>query len=164
LIVIDIMTPCHWKAVKKIYEEGIATGNATFQQTAPTWEEWNRDHLHHSRLIAKEDDLVVGWAALIPVSGRCVYAGVAEESVYIAQKTRGKGIGKLLLQNLIKESEANNIWTLQAGIFRENIASLTIHKDCGFRIVGIREKIGSMHGRWRDVVLLERRSTTIGIE
>lgn len=158
-----IMKPSHWEAVKEIYKEGIATGNATFQQSAPTWEEWNNSHLPHCRIVAKEGDGILGWAALTPVSGRCVYAGVAEVSVYVSNKARGKGLGKQLLQKLIEESEANGIWTLQAGIFPENVASIKIHEACGFRVLGTRERIGKMNGVWRDTVLLERRSKTVGI-
>ena len=163
MIALDLMKPLDWEAVKEIYEEGIATGNATFQQSAPTWEEWNNSHLQHSRIVAKEDNNVFGWAALTPVSGRCVYAGVAEVSVYVSNKARGKGLGKQLLQKLIEESEANNIWTLQAGIFPENTPSIKIHEACGFRIFGIRERIGKMKGVWRDNLVLERRSKTVGI-
>jgi phosphinothricin acetyltransferase len=161
---LDLMKPSNWEAVKKIYEEGIATGNATFQQSASTWEEWNNSHLQHSRIVAKEDYNVLGWAALTPVSGRRVYAGVAEVSVYVNDKARGKGVGKQLLQKLIKESEANGIWTLQAGIFPENTPSVKIHEACGFRIFGTRERIGKMNGVWRDTILLERRSKMVGID
>lgn len=157
------MQPGDWLEVKEIYEEGIATGNATFQLSAPEWEEWNTGHLQHSRIVARYDGKIIGWAALTPVSGRCVYAGVAEVSVYVSDKARGKGIGKQLLQKLIEESEANNTWTLQAGIFPENVASIKIHESCGFRLVGTRERIGQMNGKWRDTVLMERRSNTIGI-
>jgi len=163
VIGLDLMKPSDWEAVKEIYEEGIATGNATFQQSAPTWEEWNNSHLAHSRIVAKEGDNILGWAALTPVSGRCVYAGVAEVSVYVSDKARGKGLGKQLLQKLIEESEANNIWTLQAGIFPENTPSIKIHEACGFRIFGKRERIGRMNGVWRDNLVLERRSNTVGI-
>src|SRR6185312_5375591 len=163
MITLDKMLPADWEAVKQIYEEGIATGNATFQQQAPNWEEWNNDHLSHSRIIAKEDGTILGWAALTPVSGRCVYAGVAEVSVYVSDKARGKGLGKKLLQKLIEESEANNIWTLQAGIFPENVASIKIHNACAFRILGVRERIGQMNGIWRDTVLMERRSKMTGV-
>ncbi len=163
MITLDIMKPSHWEAVKEIYEEGIATGDATFQQSAPTWEEWNNSHLQHSRIVAKEDNNVVGWAALTPVSGRCVYAGVAEVSVYVSDKARGKGFGKQLLQKLVEESEANGIWTLQAGILPENIPSIKIHEACGFRIFGTRERIGEMNGVWRDNLVLERRSKTTGV-
>ena len=158
------MKPSDWEAVKEIYEEGIVTGNATFQQSAPTWEEWNNSHLQHSRIVAKEDNNILGWAALTPVSGRCVYAGVAEVSVYVTDKARGKGLGKQLLQKLIEESEANGIWTLQAGIFPENRASIKIHEACGFRILGTRERIGKMNGAWRDTILMERRSETVGLD
>jgi phosphinothricin acetyltransferase len=163
MITLDVMKPSDWEAVKEIYEEGIATGNATFQQSAPGWEEWNNSHLPHSRIIAKEGDETIGWAALTPVSGRCVYAGVAEVSVYVSDKARGKGLGKQLLQRLIEESEANNIWTLQAGIFPENTPSIKIHEACGFRIFGTRERIGKMNGVWRDNLQLERRSKIVGI-
>ena len=163
MIVLDLMKPSDWEAVKQIYEEGLATGNATFQQSAPTWEEWNNSHLQHSRIVAEEDNKLLGWAALTPVSGRCVYAGVAEVSVYVSERARGKGIGKQLLQRLIEESESNNIWTLQAGIFPENTPSLRIHQGCGFRLLGTRERIGKMNGIWRDTVLLERRSKVTGI-
>lgn len=152
----------HWPAVKAIYEQGIATGDATFQTSAPGWEEWDRSHLDHSRLVAMEGGQVAGWAALTPVSGRCVYAGVAEISVYIDQGHRGKGIGKALLEAVIASSEANNIWTLQAGIFPENAASIRLHETAGFRRVGIRERIGKMGDRWRDTVLFEKRSGIVG--
>ena len=152
----------HWEAVKTIYEEGIATGNATFQSVAPTWKEWDESHVANSRLIAIENNEVLGWAALTAVSGRCVYAGVGEVSVYVSANARGKGVGKLLLQALIDESEKNNFWTLQAGIFPENIASKKIHETCGFRIIGKREKIGKMNHVWRDTLLLERRSKVVG--
>ena len=157
------LLPTHWEAVKQIYEEGISTGNATFQTTAPTWEEWDAAHSVNPRLIAIENDEISGWAAITPVSGRCVYAGVGEVSVYVSAASRGKGIGKNLLQALIEESEKENFWTLQAGIFPENISSLAIHEACGFRVIGTRERIGKMNGAWRDTVLLERRSTTIGL-
>jgi phosphinothricin acetyltransferase len=160
---IDKMQPSDWKAVKQIYEEGIATGNATFQAQVPEWEAWNNDHLKHSRIVARENGSVIGWAALTAVSGRCVYAGVAEVSVYVGKNARGKGAGKKLLEKLIEESEANNIWTLQAGIFPENKASIIIHEEQGFRVLGIREKIGQMNGNWRDVILMERRSKVAGI-
>ena len=164
MIVIESMQSQHWEAVRQIYIEGIATGNATFEQNAPDWEEWNAAHVTHSRLVGKDNNgTVMGWAALTPVSGRCVYAGVGEVSVYVSEQARGKGLGKRLLKQLIEESEANNIWTLQAGIFPENIASVKLHQSCGFRIVGTRERIGQMNSRWRDTVLLERRSNKVGI-
>ncbi|MCO4292856.1 GNAT family N-acetyltransferase [Solitalea sp. MAHUQ-68] len=158
------MLPEHWEAVKTIYEEGIATGNATFQQSAPTWEEWNEGHLQACRFVALIDNKIAGWAALSKVSGRCVYAGVAEVSVYVGENYRGNGIGALLLNHLVVESEKNNLWTLQAGIFPENKGSLALHQKFDFRIVGKREKIGKMDGIWRDTILLERRSKVVGIE
>ncbi|MCW3086965.1 MAG: N-acetyltransferase [Sediminibacterium sp.] len=160
----DIITllPEHWKAVGKIYEEGIATGNATFQTTAPSWNEWDAAHAVRPRLVALQDEELLGWAAITPVSGRCVYAGVGEVSVYVSAAARGKGVGKKLLQALIEASEQENFWTLQAGIFPENRASLAIHASCGFRVIGTRERIGQMNGIWRDTVLLEKRSTVTG--
>jgi L-amino acid N-acyltransferase YncA len=160
---ITTLLPSHWQAVRSIYEEGIATGNATFQTTAPSWEEWNEAHAINPRLVAIENDEVLGWAAITPVSGRCVYAGVGEISVYVSEKARGRGLGKQLLNALITESEKENYWTLQAGIFPENVSSLAIHKACGFRIIGTRERIGQMKGVWRDTVLLERRSQNVGL-
>ena len=151
-----------WPAVREIYLEGIRTGNATFEKTAPEWEKWNASHLPSCRFVARSEVDLLGWAALSPVSGRCVYAGVAEVSVYVAERARGQGIGLKLLTSLVEASEQADIWTLQAGIFPENVASIEVHQRCGFRIVGIREKIGCMDGRWRDVVLMERRSTAAG--
>jgi L-amino acid N-acyltransferase YncA len=157
------MQPSDWEAVKSIYQQGIATGHATFETTIPDWESWDRAHLKECRLVLKTDNQVIGWAAVIPVSGRCVYGGVAEVSIYIRRDFRGRGLGKKLLQALIEESERHGIWTLQAGIFPENTASLAIHKSCEFRQVGIRQRIGKMNGVWRDVVLLERRSKSVGV-
>ena len=163
MIEIKQMQPLHWNEVRRIYEEGLHTGNATFQTSAPEWEEWDKTHIQTGRLVAIENENILGWAALTPVSGRCVYGGVAEISVYVSENARGKGIGKELLKSLIENSEANGFWTLQAGIFPENIASIKIHEATGFRIIGRREKIGQMNGQWRDTILLERRSQTIGI-
>ena len=163
MIIIEKMLPRHWPEVKSIYEDGIASGNATFETTSPSWNDWNNAHLQQCRLIAKQEDTILGWAALSTVSGRCVYAGVAEVSVYICQSARGRGIGKQLLNSLVLESEENNLWTLQAGIFPENLASIKIHQYCGFRIIGNRERIGKMNGIWRDTLLLERRSIKTGI-
>jgi L-amino acid N-acyltransferase YncA len=160
--VLKPMTANDWLAVVEIYKQGMATGNATFQQTAPTWEEWDADHIKNCRFVLKINNEVVGWAALTAVSGRCVYAGVAEVSVYVSELHRGKKIGTSLLEQLISESEKENLWTLQAGIFPENVGSIKIHEALGFRQIGYREKIGKMNGVWRDTVLLERRSTTIG--
>ena len=157
------LVAAHWPAVRAIYEAGIATGNATFETQAPTWEAWDKGHLAHSRLVAQAaDEAVMGWAALSPVSGRCVYGGVAEISVYIAAEARRQGVGRQLLQVLIQESEANGIWTLQAGTFEENTASIGLHTQAGFRIVGHRERIGQHHGVWRNTVQMERRSPTVG--
>jgi len=150
-----------WDQVKLIYQKGIDTGNATFQTSAPSWEDWDQSHLTSCRIVMEEYGKVIGWAALTPVSSRCVYAGVAEVSVYVDSANSGKGIGLALLNELVNQSEAEGIWTLQAGIFPENIASLRIHEKAGFRILGIREKIGKQNGIWRDTALLERRSSAI---
>ncbi|RZK71342.1 MAG: N-acetyltransferase family protein [Pedobacter sp.] len=158
---IRILVPSDWEQVKSIYEKGIATGNATFQTTAPTFEEWDDSHLRTCRFVDDQDGVLRGWAALTPVSSRCVYAGVAEVSVYVDPAFSGKGVGYGLLNELVKASEQEGIWTLQAGIFPENAASLKIHEKAGFRILGIREKIGKQQDTWRDTVLLERRSKTV---
>lgn len=157
------MSPQDWPEVRRIYLEGIATGNATFETEAPAWGKWDAGHLGDCRLIAHASDAVFGWAALSPVSTRRVYAGVAEVSVYVGENARGSHVGKALLQALIAESEGRGIWMLQAGIFPENVASIALHKSLGFREVGRREKIGKMGDRWRDVILLERRSTVAGV-
>jgi L-amino acid N-acyltransferase YncA len=155
----------HYDAVKEIYEHGIATGNATFQTEAPTWGEWNKSHLQICRLVAfdEEGEALIGWAALTPVSGRCVYAGVAEVSVYIHPNHQGKGVGRKLMEELIRQSEEHNLWTLQAGIFPENEPSLKLHEQLGFRKIGYREKIGKMKNVWRDTIQLERRSKKVGL-
>lgn len=152
----------HWPHVKAIYQEGITTGHATFQQTAPSWDEWDKGHLPVCRIVAMINDAVAGWAALSPVSSRPVYRGVAEISVYVGEKYRGKGLGFLLLQQLVKESEQNGFWTLQSGIFPENEASVRIHEQNGFRLMGRRERIGQMNGTWRDTIIMERRSKIVG--
>ena len=162
-ITIDAMSPEDWDAVRAIYSQGIATGNATFEKAVPDWDQWNNGHLARCRLVARSAGEVLAWAALSPVSNRCVYGGVAEASLYVRERSRGKGVGRALLAALIEASEAAGIWTLQAGIFPENAASLELVKRHGFRVVGIRERLGSMNGRWRDVVLLERRSSKVGI-
>jgi phosphinothricin acetyltransferase len=151
------MSPADWPAVRAILEEGIASGNATFETEAPSWDEWDAAHLADHRIVARREDRVIGWAAAVPVSGRCVYAGVAEHSVYVAMDERGNGVGRRLLEAMIASTEAADIWTLQSGVFPENVASLRLHKACGFRVVGVRDRIGQHHGHWRDVVLLERR-------
>jgi L-amino acid N-acyltransferase YncA len=159
---IQPMTADHWPAVRAIYEQGIAGGDATFETAAPTWEAWDGGHLPGHRLVADAGGQVVGWAALSPVSERCAYAGVAEASVYVAAAAAGQGVGRALLERLVAGAEAAGIWTVQAGIFPENQASLAVHRRCGFRTVGVRERLGKLDGRWRDVVLLERRSPRIG--
>lgn len=156
------LEPSQWPEARRIYEEGLATGNATFQTEAPSWEAWDAGHLPAPRLALIEAGRLLGWAALSPVSARPVYAGVAEVSIYIAEAARGQGAGLALLRGLIEASEAAGIWTLQAGIFPENTASLALHARCGFRIVGRRERLGRLHGAWRDVLLLERRSGVAG--
>ncbi len=152
-----------WPAIRDVYSEGIATGNATFEIETPDWAKWDHGHLPDCRLIARDGQRVIGWAALSPVSGRRVYSGVAEVSVYVGTVARGRGVGKRLLQSLIEQSERCGIWTLQAGIFPENIASIALHKSCGFREVGVRHKLGQRDGIWRDVLLLERRSSIVGV-
>lgn len=163
-ITIDSMTRADWPQVEAIYREGIATGNATFETVTPTWDAWDAAHLDSCRLVAREGDQVLGWAALTPVSGRCVYAGVAEVSVYVAEAARGRGVGKALLRALVAASEEAGLWTLQAGILRENATSIALHEKCGFRVVGVRDRLGQLHGIWRDVVLMERRSAVVGTE
>lgn len=157
------MTEKDWPSVAEIYRQGIETRNATFEKDVPTWEKWNAGHLPVCRIVATSDNSVVAWAALTPVSGRCVYAGVAEVSVYVSNSHKGLKIGTKILEKLISESEDGGIWTLQAGIFSENKASIKIHENLGFRIVGYREKIGKMDGVWRDTILLERRSKNMGL-
>ena len=163
-VAVEPMRSGDWEKVREIYREGIATGHATFETEAPTWEQWNATHLPFARLVARRDHEVIGWAALSPVSQRCVYLGVAEVSVYVSQSGRRAGVGRELLHALINESEKNGIWTLQAGMFPENTGSLALHRSCGFREVGRRERIGKMDGRWRDTLLLERRSHKVGTD
>jgi phosphinothricin acetyltransferase len=160
---VNAMQPEDWDAIRAIYLEGIATGNATFQQTAPDWKQWDQAHLTCCRLAARSDTGVLGWAALSAVSRRPVYAGVAEVSIYVAESARGQGVGNALMSTLMEASERAGIWTLQSGIFPENTASIALHQRHGFRVVGVREKIGCLNGRWRDVVMMERRSTAVGI-
>jgi phosphinothricin acetyltransferase len=162
--VINEMRPGDWEAVRTVYAEGIATGQATFETETPSWEAWNASHLPCARLVARSDETIVGWAALSPASSRKAYAGVAEVSVYVAQSHRGAGFGRQLLEALILDSEENGIWCLQAVMFPENAGSLGLHRRCGFREVGRREQIGKLNGGWRDTILLERRSQRIGID
>lgn len=164
LVTIRKMFPEDWLAVKEIYESGIATGNATFETQAPDWDDWDKAHLTFGRMVAEIHHKIIAWAALSPVSDRCVYSGVAEISIYVNAKERSKGIGTKLLQNLILDSEKNGVWTLQAGIFRENKASIKLHTNNGFRMMGYREKIGRLNGVWCDNVILERRSPIVGID
>ncbi len=160
---IEPMQESDWPAVADIYGQGIESGHATFETDVPSREAWDAAHLGVGRLVAREGDLVLGWAALSAVSDRCVYGGVAEVSVYVDAAARGRGIGRRLLEALILASEEAGIWTLQAGVFPENEASLAIHRSCGFRMVGRRERLGRLAGEWRDVILLERRSGSVGV-
>lgn len=155
---VDQMRIGDWEQVRAIYLEGIRTGHATFETEAPGWERWDEAHLPFARLVMRDGVAVLGWAALSPVSQREVYRGVAEVTVYVAEAARGRGIGRALLEALIAESERNGIWTLQASIFPENTASVVLHRRCGFREVGRRERIAKLHGVWRDTLLFERRS------
>jgi len=157
------LLPEHWPAVAAIYAEGIESGHATFETSVPTWEAWTEAHRASCRLIAVVDGRVIGFAALSPVSKRAVYRGVAEVSIYVAGASRGRGIGRGLLGRLVRASEEEGIWTLQAGIFAANIASIALHEHCGFRLVGTRHRIGQLRGAWHDVVLMERRSNTAGV-
>lgn len=161
---IDTLQPADWEQVCAIYQAGIATGQATFETQAPTWEQWNAAHLDVCRFVARAGEPVLGWAALSPVSRRQVYAGVAEVSVYIADFARGNRVGTALLTALVEQSEAHGFWTLQASIFPENQASLALHRKHGFRELGRRERIAQLHGVWRDTVVLERRSRVIGAD
>lgn len=152
-----------WDRVRDIYAEGIATGDATFETEPPDWESWDADHLRDCRIVAVDaDGEVCGWAALSPVSDRCVYGGVGEVSVYVDSDARGQGVGTLLMRELVAASERAGLWTLQAGVFPENVPSIRAHEKAGFRVVGQRERLGKLGGRWRDVLLLERRSVNIG--
>lgn len=161
---IKTITKDNFSEVIEIYNQGLATNIATFQNDSPQWEEWDKGHLDFCRISIYDNGKMIGWASLTPVSSRCVYAGVAEVSIYIAQDERGKGVGKTLLTELIQQSEENGIWTLQSGIFAENERSIRLHEKCGFRLVGYREKIGKKNGIWKDNVLMERRSKNIGLD
>jgi L-amino acid N-acyltransferase YncA len=163
------MTPADWPAVRGIFEEGIASGLATFESVAPDWPAWDGGHLPFGRIVAEEQVAedraaeVAGWAAISPTSTRRVYRGVAEVSVYVAERWRRQGVGCMLLEELVRQSEANGIWMLQAGIFPENEPSVRLHVGCGFRLVGRRLRIGQLNDEWRDTLLLERRSTEVGV-
>ncbi len=159
------MTVEDWKEVRAIYVEGIKAENSTFETEAPSWDKWDLGHISTCRLVASLKGKVLGWAALSPVSSRCVYAGVAEVSIYIALEHIGRGVGQTLLERLVKCSEQNGFWTLQAGIFPENVATIALHKKCGFREIGRRENLGKMqNGTWRNVILFERRSKIVGLD
>jgi L-amino acid N-acyltransferase YncA len=155
-VTIDALLPPDWPAVRAIFEEGIDIG--TFEELVPTWEEWDRGHLVWPRLTARDGGEVIGWAALAPYSERSCYRGVAENSIYIARSARGRGVGRALLERLCEEADGAQIWTIQAGILAANEASIALHTACGFRLVGVREKLARKRGRWSDVVLMERRS------
>lgn len=161
-LVIAPMLAEDWPAVRAIYEEGIATGNATFETGAPAWADWDAKHRPDCRLVARLAGKIGGWTALSPVSSRAVYAGVVEESIYIAENSQGRGIGKRLLQAVIAESEQAGLWMIQTSIFPENIASIALHRACGFREVGYRERIAQRDGVWRNTIFLERRSRVVG--
>ncbi|MEN8790223.1 MAG: N-acetyltransferase family protein [Flavobacteriaceae bacterium] len=164
MVTIRPMIPSDWPAVSEIYGQGIETGFATFETEIPSYDTWNQNHLPSCRLVAERGEILAGWAALSPVSGRCVYGGVGEISVYVGKEHRGFGIGKLLLKHLILESEKQGLWTLQAGIFPENKASIKLHEIVGFRKIGFREKVGKLHGVWKDNLLFERRSKKVGLD
>lgn len=163
-VVVEKLLAEHWPGVRAVYLEGVATGHATFETEAPEWGRWDAAHLPFARLVTLEGERVAGFAALGRVSAREVYRGVAEVSVYVGREFRGGGVGRALLSALVEESERGGVWTLQAGIFPENEASLRLHRACGFREVGRRERIGKLQGRWRDTLLLERRSRTVGTD
>jgi L-amino acid N-acyltransferase YncA len=152
-----------WPAVARIFEQGIATGNATFERSAPSWEQWSTARCPEPRLVARNELGVIGWAALTPASARPVYGGVGSVSIYVDADYGRQGVGRALLEELVRASERAGFWTLHAGIFPENVASIALHVGCGFRLVGAQERLGQMpDGRWRDVVLYERRSKVVG--
>jgi L-amino acid N-acyltransferase YncA len=155
------LRPGDWPEVAAIYADGIGTRNATFETAVPAWDEWDEAHLRRHRLVAVAGDGVVGWAALAPASARACYAGVAEDSVYVAREWQGRGVGRTLLERLIRKSEADGIWTIQTSVFPENRPSLALHVRCGFRVMGIRERIAQLDGVWRDTFLLERRAGAV---
>jgi phosphinothricin acetyltransferase len=156
---IDDMRPEDWPAVARIYEQGLEQG--TFEDTVPSWEDWDASHLALGRLAARDAGSVIGWAALAPYSRRDCYRGVVENSIYVARVARGRGIGRMLLEELCRRSDAAGLWTIQAATFADNAASIALHESCGFRLVGIRERLAQKHGVWRDVALLDRRSALV---
>jgi L-amino acid N-acyltransferase YncA len=158
VVEIRAMTATDWPAVEAIYAEGIATRQATFETDTPTWDEFDAGRLREHRFVAVDDGDVIGWAALSPTSPRACYAGVAEHSVYVAEGSRGRGIGRALMTALLARADAEGIWTIQTSVFPDNGASLTLHERLGFRVVGRRERIAQLDGVWRDTILLERRS------
>ena len=160
-VTVEALRPEHWAEVARIYADGIATGNATFETEVPSWETWDRAHLPEHRLVAIHDGRVVGWVAVSPVSDRCVYGGVVENSVYVDESVRGRGIGRRLLDALVESTEAAGVWTIQAGMFPENAGSVRLHERVGFEVVGTRKRLGKLHGAWRDVLLMERRSAVV---
>ena len=163
--IVTPMTPEDWVGVRRIYEEGIATGHASFDTQVPEWDEWDEwdmNHLEACRLAARVDNEIAGWAALSPVSSRCIHAGVAEVSVYVGSGYRGRGVGKALMRELVDATERAGIWTLQGGVFPENVASIAPQKAFGFREVGRQERLGKLNGVWTDVLLMERRSRIVG--
>jgi L-amino acid N-acyltransferase YncA len=160
-VAIGALLPDHWPGVARVYAEGISTGNATFETEVPSWEAWDAAHLAEHRIVALRAGEVVGWAAVSPVSDRCAYGGVVENSVYVAESARGQGIGERLLETLIASTEAEGIWTIQTGIFPENEGSIRLHERVGFEVVGRRKRLGKLNGEWRDVLLLERRSRAV---
>lgn len=160
ILVVDLR-PEHWPEVARIYADGIATGNATFETEVPSWRQWDCAHLAEHRFVALRNDTVVGWVAVSSVSDRCVYGGVVESSVYVDEGVRGQGVGRLLLERLIASTEQARIWTIQTGIFPENVPSVRLHERVGFEVVGRRRRLGKLRGVWRDVLLVERRSHVI---
>jgi L-amino acid N-acyltransferase YncA len=156
-VLVRPLQPGDYPAVAAVFAEGIATGLATFETRVPSWDEWDAAHLPEHRFVAELDGDVVGWAAVVPYSRRAVYRGVGEESVYVAERSRGHGVGRALLEAVVQSARTGGLWTLQAGIFPDNVASLELHRRLGFREVGVRERIGQLDGVWRDVVLLELR-------
>ena len=160
-VTVEQLSPEHWPDVARIYAEGIATGDATFETDVPSWEDWNETHLAGHRFVAVAGGQVVGWVAVSPVSDRCVYGGVVENSVYVAAEARGRGVGRALLERLVTSTEEAGIWTIQTGIFPENTTSLRVHERVGYTVVGRRKRLGKLNGVWRDVLLLERRSEAV---